>query len=102
MLFSFDNRGSFFFKKGLLICSRLFIYRCKFLKSKPDMLQHFNLINLAKKPEHICAKPEHICAKPEHICAKPEHICAKPEHICAKPEHICAKPKHICAKRNVN
>ena len=37
VLFDFDNKGGFL--NGLLICARFFIYRCKYSKSKPDLLQ---------------------------------------------------------------
>ena len=57
VLFGFDHKGIIFcFLNGLLICARFLIYRCKYSKSKPDMLQYFNLINLAKKSEYIMAK----------------------------------------------
>ena len=49
MLFGFDHRDTIFcFLNGLLLCARFLIYRCKYSKSKPDMLQYFNLINLVK------------------------------------------------------
>ena len=51
MLFGFDYKDTIFcFLKGLLF------YECKYSKSKPDMLQYFNLINLVKKSEYILAK----------------------------------------------
>ena len=57
MLFGFDHKGIIFcFFNGLLICARFLIYRCKYSKSKPDMLQNFNLINLANTLEYIIAK----------------------------------------------
>ena len=57
MLFGFDLKGiTFCFLNGLLLCARFFIYRFKYSKSKPDMLQYFDLINLVKKSEYIIAK----------------------------------------------
>ena len=53
----FDPKGSIFcFLNELLICARFLIYRYKYSKSNPDMLQYFNLINLGKKLEYIIAK----------------------------------------------
>ena len=43
----------FCFVNQLLLCARFFIHRCKYSKSKPDMLQYFNLINLVKKAEYV-------------------------------------------------
>ena len=49
MLFGFDHKDvTFCFLNGLPICARFLIYRCKYSKSKPNMLQYFNLINLVK------------------------------------------------------
>ena len=57
MLFGFDYKGFIFcFLNGLLLCVRFLIYRSKYSKSKPDMLQYFNLINLVKQSEYIIAK----------------------------------------------
>ena len=58
MLFGFDHKGIFVvvFLSQLLLCARFLIYRCKYSKSKPDMLQYFNLINLVKQSEYIIAK----------------------------------------------
>ena len=57
MLLGFDHKGIIFcFLNGLLICGRFLIYKCKYSKSKPDMLQYFNLISLVKKSEYIIAK----------------------------------------------
>ena len=50
MSFDFDHKGIIFgFLNEVLLCARFLIYRCKYSKSKPDMLQYFNLINLVKK-----------------------------------------------------
>ena len=55
MLFGFEHKGIFFcFVNQLLLCARFLIYR--YSKSKPDMLQYFNLINLVKQLEYIIAK----------------------------------------------
>ena len=63
MLFSFDQKGVIFcFLNGLLICARFLIYRCKYSKSKPDMLQYYNSINLVKKSEYIIANKTINCA----------------------------------------
>ena len=49
MLFGFDHKDIIFcFLNGLLRCARFLIYRCIYSKSKPDMLQYFNLSNLVK------------------------------------------------------
>ena len=57
MMFGFDHKGIVFcFLNGLLLCARFLIYRCKCSKSKPDMLQHFNLIDLVKKSEYLLSK----------------------------------------------
>ena len=50
MLFGFDHKGIIFcFSNGLLLCVRFLIYTCKYSKSKLELLQYFNLINLVKK-----------------------------------------------------
>ena len=57
MLFGFDHKSIFFFfGNQLLLCARFLIYRCKYSKSKPDMLQYINSINLVKQLEYIIAK----------------------------------------------
>ena len=57
MLFGFDHKGIIFcFLNGLLICARFLICRCKYSKSKPDMLLYFNLIDQVKKSEYIIVK----------------------------------------------
>ena len=58
MLFGFDHKGFFLFcfVNQLLSCARFLTYRCEYSKSKADMLQYFNLINLVKKAEYIIAK----------------------------------------------
>ena len=39
-----------------MLVARFFIYRCKYSKSKPNMLEYFNELKLNKKSEYIIAK----------------------------------------------
>ena len=39
-----------------MLVARFFIYRCKFSKTKPNMLEYFNVLNMIKKSEYIIAK----------------------------------------------
>ena len=40
-----------------MLVARFFIYRCKYSKSKPNMLEYFfSELNINKKSEHIIAK----------------------------------------------
>ena len=39
-----------------MLVARFFIYRCKYLKSKLNMLEYFNELNMNKKSEHLIAK----------------------------------------------
>ena len=39
-----------------MLVARFFIYRCKYSKSKPNMLEYFNELNMNKKSEYIIAK----------------------------------------------
>ena len=39
-----------------MLVAKFFIYRYKYSKSKPNMLEYFNLLNMIKKPEYIIAK----------------------------------------------
>ena len=36
-----------------MLVARFFIYRCKYSKSKPNMLEYFNELNMNKKSEYI-------------------------------------------------
>ena len=38
-----------------MLVARFFIYRCKYSKSKPNMLEYFNELNMNKKSEYIIA-----------------------------------------------
>ena len=39
-----------------MLVARFFNYRCKYSKSKPNMLEYFNELNMNKKSEYIIAK----------------------------------------------
>ena len=39
-----------------MLVARFFIYCCKYSKSKPNMLEYFNELNMNKKSEYIIAK----------------------------------------------
>ena len=39
-----------------MLVARFFIYRCKYSKLKPNMLEYFNELNMNKKSEYIIAK----------------------------------------------
>ena len=39
-----------------MLVVRFFLYRCKYSKSKPNMLEYFNELNMNKKFEYIIAK----------------------------------------------
>ena len=39
-----------------MFVARFFIYRCKYSKSKPNMLEYFNVLNIVKKSGYIMAK----------------------------------------------
>ena len=39
-----------------MLVARFFIYRRKYSKSKPNMLEYFNELNMNKKSEHIIAE----------------------------------------------
>ena len=39
-----------------MLVARFFIYRCKYSKSKPNMLEYFNKLNIIKKFEFLIAK----------------------------------------------
>ena len=39
-----------------MLVARFFIYRCNYSKSKPNMLEYFNELNMNKKSEYIKAK----------------------------------------------
>ena len=39
-----------------MLVARFFIYRCKYSKSKPNMLKYFNELNMIKTSEYIIAK----------------------------------------------
>ena len=39
-----------------MLAARFFIYRCKYSKSKPNMLEHFNEVNMNKKSEYMITK----------------------------------------------
>ena len=56
-LFEFQEKGNeFCFINGLLLCARFLIYRCKYSKIIPNMLQYFNLLNCMRASEHSIAK----------------------------------------------
>ena len=56
-LFGFqENCIDYKFLNNLMLVARLFIYRCKYSKSKPNMLKYFNLLKIIKKYEYIIAK----------------------------------------------
>ena len=39
-----------------MLVARFFNYRCKYSKSKPNMLEYFNVLNMIKKSEYIIAE----------------------------------------------
>ena len=39
-----------------MLVARFLIYRCKYFKLKPNMLEYFNVLNMIKKSEYIIAK----------------------------------------------
>ena len=39
-----------------MLVARFFIFRCKYYKLKPNMLEYFNVLNMIKKSEYITAK----------------------------------------------
>ena len=43
-----------------MLVVRFFIYRCKYSKSKPNMLEYFNELNMNKKSEYIIAKKKSL------------------------------------------
>ena len=56
-LFGYKNcNGGFQFVNGLLLYARFLIYRCKYSKSRPNMVQYFNLLNSIKQSEYVIAK----------------------------------------------
>ena len=56
-LFGFQENGNeFYFISGLPIRTRFLIYRCKYSKTTPNMLQYFNMLNCIKASEHCIAK----------------------------------------------
>ena len=56
-LFGFqENRMDCKFLNNLMLVARFFIYRCKYSKSKPNMLEYFNELNMIKRSEYIKAK----------------------------------------------
>ena len=56
-LFGFEGKNSIFqFLNGLLLYARFLIYRCKYSKLRPNMMQYFNLIDSIKHSEYFIAK----------------------------------------------
>ena len=56
-LFGFEeNDYHFKFINGLLLCARFLIYRCRISKSKPNMIQYFNIVTSVKNSEYLIAK----------------------------------------------
>ena len=39
-----------------MLVAKFFIYRCKYSKSKPNILEYFNELNMIKKSEYLIAK----------------------------------------------
>ena len=62
-LFGFQEKGNeFCFINELLLCARFLIYRCKYSKTMPNMLQYFNVLNSMRIFEHCIAKSNNILA----------------------------------------
>ena len=56
-LFGFQKDcGDYKFLNNLMLVARFFIYRYKYSKSKQNMLEYFNELNMNKKSEYIIAK----------------------------------------------
>ena len=56
-LFGFQKmENEFCFTNGLLLCARFLIYRCKYSKTMPNMLQYFNVLNCMRASEDCVAK----------------------------------------------
>ena len=56
-LFGFqENCIDYKFLNNLMLFTRFFIYCCKYSKSKPIMLEYFNVLNMIKESECISAK----------------------------------------------
>ena len=56
-LFGFqENCVDYKFLNNLMLLARFFIYRCKYSKPKPNMLEYFNELNMNKKSEYVIAK----------------------------------------------
>ena len=56
-LFGFqENYIDYKFLNNLLLVARCFIYRYKYSKSKPIVLEYFNVLNMIKKSEYIIGK----------------------------------------------
>ena len=55
-LHSKKNASACKFLNNLMLVARFFIYLCKYSKSKTNMLEYFNELNMNKKSEYIIAK----------------------------------------------
>ena len=63
-LFGFqENCVDYKFLNNLMLVARFFIYRCKYSKSKPNMLEYFNELNMNKKSDYIIAKRNNSLAE---------------------------------------
>ena len=59
-LFGFqENNDIFQFINALLLYARFLIYRYKYSKCKPNMVQYFNLVNSIRQSEYFTAKKKH-------------------------------------------
>ena len=58
--FNFENRHKFI--NASLLYARFLIYRCKYCKCKPNMVQYFNLVNSIRQSEYFIAKSKHELA----------------------------------------
>ena len=44
-----------------MLDAKYFSYLCKHFKSKPNMLEYFNALNIIKKSKYIIAKKNKLC-----------------------------------------
>ena len=54
-----ENKYIFQLINALLLYARFSIYRCKYSKCKPNMVQYFNLVNSIRQSEFFIAKSKH-------------------------------------------
>ena len=56
-LFGFREKSiGFQFLSSLLFSAQFLMYRCKYSYTKPNMLQYFNFLYIAKQSEYVIAK----------------------------------------------